>query len=138
MTDTNQSDIQEDVLTMVGGHFSPKALGPDAYDEMLQRARSRANEYFDVFDSLFLGPKFDPISQSNLLLPLFLELMVVVAPERAKSSAQQLVKQYNAILTFHDSAKDQGAFRELLPEDSQRMLHRFASRRNELQELLKN
>jgi hypothetical protein len=136
MSQTDPTTIRADILTMVGGLFTPQALGREVYEEILGRARRHASEYLDVFASLFLGPNFDPVSQSDLSIPTFLQSLADVEPDRAKSAAAQLVKQYDAVLTFHDAAMDRAAFSQNLPEETVRLMQRFLSRRRELQTLL--
>ena len=121
---------------MVGGHFTPQALGREVYEQMRARARANAGAYLDVFASLFLGPNFDPVSQSDFIIPTFLQMLADVEPERIKAAAEQLVKQYDAVLTFHDAATDRSALSQLLPEDTVRLMQRFLSRRRELQTLI--
>lgn len=132
-----QPDIRDDILTMVGGHFTPASLGPQAYQEILTRARLHAKEYIEEFESLFLGPNFDVISQSSLLLPLFLKLLADVEPQRTQAIGERLLKQYNAVLAFHDAVTDRKALFQLLPEETVRLSQRLADRRWELQELIK-
>jgi hypothetical protein len=131
------SGIRDDILTIVGGHFTPASLGPEAYQEILTRARAHAKEYIEEFESLFLGPNFDAINQSGLLLPLFLQLLADVEPERVKAVAERLLKQYNAVLAFHDAVTDRKALFQLLPDETVRLSQRLEDRRRELQELMK-
>jgi hypothetical protein len=136
MSDLKTDAIRQDILTMVGGHFTPQALGRPAYEEILARARANAGTYLEVFQQLFLGPHFDAVSQADLLIPTFLELLADAAPQEVQAVAELLLKQYNAVLAFHDAATDRAAFLQLLPEDTRRLSQRFASRRRELQTLI--
>lgn len=135
--DNAAARIKDDVLTMIGGHFTPASLGPAGYEEILARARARANEYLDVFESLFLGPNFDAVHQSNLHLPVLLKSLADAAPERVNALAKQLLKQYDAVLAFHDAVTDRAALFQLLSEDMVRLSQRLDSRRMELRQLMR-
>jgi hypothetical protein len=128
--------IRKDIFQMVGGHFNGVSLGLDAYNEILERARAHAEAYLDLFADLFLGPNFNPIVQADLYLPLFLDYLKDVAPQRVKALAEQLLKQYDAVLAFHDAATDRNAMLQLLPEDVRNLSHRFEDRRRELRAVL--
>lgn len=136
MSQTDPTTIRNDVLIMVGGHFTPQALGRDVYDQIIARARASAGAYLDVFTVLFMGPNFDPVSQSDLSIPTFLQSLADVEPARTKTVAEQLVKQYDAVLTLHDAATDRSALSQLLPEETVRLMQRFVSRRRELSAML--
>ncbi|MFN8475291.1 MAG: hypothetical protein U0822_24120 [Anaerolineae bacterium] len=125
--------IQDDILTIVGGNFTPVSLGVDGYEAVRSRARSRAADYLAVFEQLFLGANFDAMLQSRLHLPTFLELLSDVEPEAVRQTADRLLKQYDAVLIMYDQAKDKSALFELLPEDSMRLFQRLDSRRKSLQ-----
>lgn len=128
--------VRDDVVLMTGGHFNGAALGPPVYDEILNRARAHASEYLDVFEERFLGPNFDALAQSNFHLPLFLGLMADAEPARVRRVAETLLKQYDAVLAFHDSVADRGALHQLMPEDMVNMSFRLDSRRAELRQLI--
>lgn len=128
--------IREDIFDMVGGQFTGVSMGLDQYNEILNRARAHADPYLDLFANLFLGTNFDPMVQADLYLPLFLELLSEQAPERVKALGEQLLKQYDAVLAFHDATSDRQAMLSLLPEDIRNLSHRFEARRRELRTLL--
>jgi hypothetical protein len=129
--------IEDDIHIIVGGNFTPDSLGPEVYHEILTRARSRAKEYIEVFESLFLGPNFDAIAQSRLHLPAFLKLLVDIEPDLVRAAADRLLKQYNAVLVVYDNARDRRALLELLPEETRRLSRRLERRRMGLQDLIK-
>lgn len=136
MSKLSQETIRDDILTMVGGHFNALSLGLPAYEEILARARENALDYLDEFQQIFLGERFDPMLQSSLYLPYFLGLMAPSQPEKVKAVADLLLKQYNAVLAFHDSVADRSALHQLLSEDMVRTSNRFESRRTELKNVL--
>lgn len=136
-TGANAPSVQEDVLLIVGGHFTPASLGPQAYEEIRNRARSRSGEYLDAFESLFLGSKFDALLQSRLLLPTLLELLADIEPVRVRTIAEQLLKQYDAVLVLYDEVKNKKALFDLLPEETVRQSQRLDERRIELRALVK-
>jgi hypothetical protein len=135
MSNVTPETIDDDLSVMVGGGFTPASLGPDAYDEMLARARAHADAYLDAFEARFLGPGFDAKQQSNLQLPLVLQLLSDAAPERTRDLAERLLRQYDAVLVVHDAA-DAQALANVLPDDAMSLLYRLDDRRRELQRLL--
>lgn len=125
--------IQDDIMTIVGGNFTPVSLGVEGYEAVLRRARARAKDYLVVFETLFLGTNFDAMLQSRLHLPTFLELLADTEPEAVRMTAERLLKQYDAVLILYDQATDKPALFHLLPEDSMRLFQRLDSRRKSLQ-----
>ena len=102
--------IIEDIKTIVGGNFSPDALSPEIYNEILERARSRAKEYLEEFEKLYLEcPKEKPLvdfylAQADLYLPNFLELLKDKEPKQVLRIARVLVGQYNNIFLGYQGA----------------------------------
>lgn len=129
-------EIDADILTIVGGNFTPVSLGPETYQAILDRAHARAKEYINRFEALFLGANFDALLQSRLHLPAFLELLADSEPNAVRATAASLLKQYDAVLVVYDEVKDKQALYDLLPEDSMRMFQRLESRRRSLQLLI--
>jgi hypothetical protein len=125
-----------DLLAIIGGSFTPASLGPQQYEEIRARARAGAAEYLDVFEALFLGERFDAMAQSALDLPGFLELVEDVEPQRVHDLAGRLLRQYDAVLAFHDAAQDREALLELMPSEARRMSLRMDDRRAALRRLL--
>jgi hypothetical protein len=142
-----KNSAKDDILIIVGGHFTPDALGPEVYEEIRARAQARAQEYLDVFESLFLDSGVDAATLSRLHLPAFLRLLFNAAPERVRQIAERLFQQHDTANT--DRAEDLRA--EALPisiaeteprpeaerEADERVTQRMERRRIELQELLK-
>lgn len=138
-TNTQGEDFQglkQDIQTIVGGNFSPHALGPDAHDAIVARVRSHAAEYLDVFESMFLGTNFDAVMQSNLHLPSFLSMVADVEPERARNLARQLLKQLDSVLVILDGVENKEALLQALPLETMNLARRLEQRRQELKALL--
>jgi hypothetical protein len=129
------SEAESDILLIVGGDFTPSAMGAEGYNQVLARARSRAAEYLDAFEALFLGTKFDAQVQSRLYLPTFLGYLREVAPGRVRALAAHLLKQYDAILVVFDQIPDKAALDQLLPSETANFLVRLNDRRLELKPL---
>lgn len=137
-TQVSPEQVRADVQLMVGGHFTGVALGPEEYEKVLHRALDHVDQYLEAFENLYLGKNFDPITQSELYLPYFLQLMSEKAPERVRDLGEQLLKQYNAVLAFHDAVEDREALMKLLPEQTANLSFRFQDRREELRRLLQS
>jgi hypothetical protein len=130
------SQIESDIRTIVQGNFTPDALGPEKYDQVIKRARAQPGEYVDVFERLYLGANFDALAQSRLYLPAFLKIIADRDPERAQAAARRLLKQYDAVLLVYDEVKYKPALFDLLPEETVRMLQSLEARRAELRSLI--
>jgi hypothetical protein len=128
-------EIEADIETMVGGHFTADALSPEVYDEIVGRAEARADEYLDVFERMFLGPDFDAVAQSDLYLPTCLAILARTAPDRARQTAARLLRCYDVVLTAYDAALAQDSLFDLLSEDTINLLRRLDVRRIELRGL---
>jgi hypothetical protein len=131
------TEIQSDIRQIVGGHFTPDALSPEIHGAIESRAKARAKDYLDLFDSMYLGVNFDAITQSELYLPSFLELVMPAARERARTSAAALLRMYDAVLVVYDHAMEKPALLRLLPDETQRLIERLNVRRIELHTLLR-
>ena len=101
------------------------------------RVRARPEEYLRVFESLFLGTRFDARSHSHLYLPSFLSLVADVAPDRVRSAASRLLQHYDTAMSVADDAIERALPLEALPEDTSRMVQRLDTRRRELRALLR-
>jgi hypothetical protein len=128
----NTSQLQ-DIQLIVGGNFTPDSLGPEEYNDVVNRVQANPQEYFDHFERLFLAQNFDAMTQSRLHLPAFIRLLIEVEPERAKAVAGQLLQQYNAVLVLYDSAVDKQALSNVISEDIWHLSQRLHRRRLELQ-----
>jgi hypothetical protein len=134
--ETNLEDMKKDILLVVGGDFSPDSVGPDKYAAIVSRVRARASGYLDVLESLFLGTNFDAAAQSELYIPAFLKMVADVEPERVRSLAKQLVKQYDSVLVLHDAIKDKETLFHALPPETANMARRLEQRRIQLKNLM--
>lgn len=131
------TEIQSDIRKIVGGHFTPDALSPEIHGAIAARAKARASEYLDVFDSMYLGVNFDAFVQSELYLPSFLELVMPSAPDRATASARALLRMYDAVMVLYDHAADQPRLLTLEPDETRRLVERMNVRRLELRTLVR-
>lgn len=129
------SDIQDDIRKIVGGHFTPDAFSPEIYNAVTARAKAQANQYLEVFESMYLSDDFDAIAQSRLYLPSFLELVRSSAPERTRKDAGRLLKLYDAVLLVFDGASSKDALFAVLPEETVRTIQRLDIRRKELRQV---
>ncbi|HET9179991.1 MAG TPA: hypothetical protein VFQ24_16675 [Terriglobia bacterium] len=134
--DTNLEDMKKDILEIVGGNFSPDSVGPDRYAAIVSRVRSQAAEYLNVLESLFLGTNFDAVAHSELYIPAFLMMVADVEPDRVRSVARQLVKQFDSVLVIHDAIKDKQALFQALPPETTLMARRLEQRRTQLKNLM--
>lgn len=130
------NEIEREILLITGGDFSPAAMGPEAFDQILAQARARAPEYLDAFEKLFLGTRFDAQQQSRLYLPTFLGYLREAAPERVRAVAAHLLRLYDAVLVVFDQIPDKAALDQLLPSETANFLVRLNDRRLELRPLL--
>lgn len=130
--------VRADVRTIVGGDFTPDCLGPDKYERIRNSARSRADEYLSVFDSMYLGERYDTAFVSELYLPSFLDLVKDREPRHVRWSAEALRTRYDAALISYDAARDKQKFMELLPDEPQRLVERIRVKRIELDVILKS
>lgn len=131
-----ENSIRDDILTMVGGHFTPQALSRPVYEEILLRAKANAKEYLALFESLFLSGDFKFFAQSDLLLPTFLHLLAPAEPEGVKVIAEQLLGKYNTVIASPDTITEQSFGLQPTSEENTRLQQRIDGYRMELQELI--
>ena len=129
------NEIEQDLMAMVQGNFTPDALGPDHYRAVLGRVRARPKPYLDVLEARFVTVPIDPVAHSNLHLGVALRVTAEGERARSQAIARRLLRQYDAVLIVYDEAKDKAALLELLPEETGRMLQRLHARRAELREI---
>ncbi len=124
--------LAKDIELIVGGNFTPTAIGLEEYDAVLARVRARPLDALRVFESLYLGLRFDAIKQSHWYLPSFLKHLKDRAPEEVTLVAQNLLRQYNAILIIYDHSKNKEALFRQLPDEIVRTINRLEDRRTAL------
>jgi hypothetical protein len=131
----DEEQAREDVAMIVSGHFTPDAIGPAAYDAVVQRARSDPEAYLAAFRDAFFGAAFDPLAQSLLHPSVLLDVLLPADPEGVRATAAALARQYDAVLVVLDGAVDAAALAEALDEETVRLTARLDDRRRELHEL---
>lgn len=131
------NSIENDLLLVIGGNFTPDHLGPEAYAEVVARVRKQPEVFLSAFESLALGANFDALTLSRLHPVVLFKLLVSVAPGRVRQTVERLQKQLDAVLVVYDSASDKQALAQLLPESTMRLSQRLEQCRRELQELNK-
>lgn len=129
------AEIENDVLTMAGGHFTAAALGPEGFEAIRARARAQPDEYLDTFERLFLGARFNAEVQAAIDVAVFLRHLRDVAPERVRALAASLLRQYDAVLVIYDQFPDKAALDEKLPPRTANYLIQLSERRRELRVL---
>ncbi len=127
--------IESDIRTMIGGSFTQHSLAPPDYEAILGRARANADAYLDRFERDFLGVSFDAELHSNFHAEVLLRNLRDVAPERVRSLAAALKKQYDAVLVIYDQFPDKAMLDEVLPPRTANYLIRLSERRRELARL---
>lgn len=131
-----QREIERDLGLLVGGNFSPDALG-DLHERVLQRLRARPEAYLDAFERIFLAPRADLRGQSGLYLAGFLKRLSDADPPRVQSLARRLLDQYNTALAVADHAREQDfALTEALPGRLSHFVKRLDEQRRQLRVLL--
>lgn len=128
--------IDDDITLMVSGHFTPDAIGPEAYDAVVARSRANVSAYLDAFESRFLGAEFDALAQSDLLLPTMLEVLHDAAPVPVARTAERLLRHYDGALALFDRAPDRSALMRVLGEDTTHLATRLDDQRRALSALL--
>lgn len=138
MSETTASNsIENDVLLVIGGNFTPDHLGPEGYAEVVARVRKQPEVYLSTFESMALGANFDALTLSRLHPEALLKQLAGFAPGRVQQTVERLQKQLDAVLVVYDSASDKQALAQLLPESTIRLAQRLEQCRRELQELNK-
>jgi hypothetical protein len=129
--------VEDDLRTIVGGNFSPDALG-DEYTRILQRLSAAPAAYLDAFERRFLAPSVDPRTLSHLYLPSFLERVASAAPERVRALSQRLLGRYDSALSIADHAAEQDfSLTEALGSgETSRFVQRLQERRRTLRAIL--
>ena len=123
---------------MVGGSFTPDALGPDRFNEVLDRAKTDPKRYLNTFVTTYLGGGFDAVTLSNLRLAVPFETLKDVAPEQTLETAQKTLRHLDGLLVIYDSATDKEKLRELLPDNTLALHSRLDRIRQRLTHLIED
>jgi hypothetical protein len=129
-------EITQEVWRIVGGDFTPDAIGPERYDAQVARVRERPAAYLDAFESMFLGVAFDARLQSELHPEALFKITVEADADRTRAIADQLLRQLDAVMLIRDEAADTEALFSLLPEETANVSRRLEQRRAQLRSLL--
>lgn len=140
MSDTSPpvdpDQVHADVAMVVGGHFTPDSIGPDAHQAVVDRIRAHPAAYLEAFESRFLGADFDPLAQSELYPAVLLEIVEEADPDAARATADRMLRHLDGTLLLVDRARDGAALAEVLDEDTMRLATRLDDRRRELRALV--
>ncbi len=129
--------VAKDVALVVGGNFTPHAMG-GAFTRILDRLRAAPAAHLDAFERLYVTPGLDSRALSRLHLDSFLEIMRPLAPERVRTLADRLLRQYDSALSIADHAAGQemSLVEALPPGETSRFIQRLDDRRRSLRVLL--
>lgn len=140
MSDTSPpvdpDQVNADVAMVVGGHFTPDSIGPDAHQDVVDRIQADPAAYLEAFESRFLGAGFDPLAQSELYPAVLLEIVEEADPDAARATADRMLRHLDGALLLVDRARDGAALADVLDEDSMRLATRLDDRRRELRALV--
>src|SRR4051794_13762397 len=87
---------EQRVAVIVGGHFTPDALGPE-YDPIIAAVRADPEGHLHAFERLYLGPDSDTARFADLHLPNLLRLLVTVAPGPVHELAAKLATRFASV-----------------------------------------
>ncbi|MEM9549860.1 MAG: hypothetical protein AAGA05_01725 [Pseudomonadota bacterium] len=127
--------IRTDLALMVGGSFTPDAIGPVEYDAVLARAQEEPKRYLKALVQSYLGGDFDARALSLLRLGVPVELLRDTDPVLAAATATQVLRHIDGFLVIYDSASDKAQLEVLLPDDVRSMHQRLDRMRNRLRPL---
>ena len=126
MSDQN---IIEEVALIVGGGFTPDAIGPDAHRAVQERVRANPSEYLNVFARRHLGVGFNAMAMSHLHPANLIELARDGDPERARRAAAALLAQLDAVMIVPDGSSDWPVVAATLDGETARMVERLNAQR---------
>lgn len=127
--------IREDLALMVGGSFTPDALGPSAYEAVAARAKAEPTRYLKTLVQSYLGGDLDARTLSHLRLGVPVELLHETDPAASARTAAQLIRHLDGLLVIYDSASDTAQLESLLPDDVLSMHQRLERIRKRLRPL---
>lgn len=87
---------EQRVRLIVGGNFTPDALGP-AHAAILNAVRENPREHFRAFERLFLSREPGRRTLTELFLPAFLTIISEYLPNEAKRAARFLAGRMASI-----------------------------------------
>ena len=123
------------VAVIVGGHFTPDALGPE-YDEIVAAVRASPQEHLDAFEHLYLASGAGADRIADLHLPNLLRLLASVAPEATRHAAERLREMFAQVA--HEQETEFVAATEAdAANDVARRRRRLNARNDELRALLR-
>jgi hypothetical protein len=132
---SERQEIEADITLVVGGHFTPDALSPEVYGQLIAKLAARSRDYVAVFRWMFLGQAFDAVRASRLHLPTFLQLVAPREPEAAAETATDLLRQYDAVMIIPDELGGYDSVGPRLSEETARMLKRIEIQRAQLRSI---
>lgn len=92
------SQVEHDLGLMIGGQFAPDHLGPERYQEILDRGGTRPELYLGVLVERVVGAAPDAGWLSSMHVPYLVELLGERAPETARIAARRLLPLHEAAL----------------------------------------
>lgn len=137
MSESLQTDqVERDLRIIVGGNFTPHALLGE-FRAILERLHAAPGAYLDAFERDYIARGLDARILSRLHVDAFLDRMRPFAPERVRTLAQQLLRQYDGALAVADHAREQDfALTEALPGQLSRFVQRLEEQRQTLRALV--
>jgi hypothetical protein len=124
--------VRRDLDLVVGGRFNVDEIGPDAYQEIVDRLRAHPDAYLQAAEDAYLGARFDAVAQSRLHLPRLVELLQDSTP-RARQFAADLLRHLQPALVVFDQVESREALAQVVPEETVNMMTRLDDRRRALQ-----
>ena len=128
---------ESDIQLIVGGNFTPDALSPEVYENIIGRVNSRPAEYLATFRDMFVKRHLGPDVYSRLHLGRFLGIVAAQRPKEARQTVRELQRIYDGILSSHGHSPEQPADFKSPQSDDEGVLQRLQIRRSELSELVK-
>jgi hypothetical protein len=122
------------VAIIVGGHFTPDALGPE-YDQIIAAVRADAREHLQAFERLYLGAELDTGRFADLHLPNLLRILAPVAPDATARLASALERRF-ANVAHEQEAEYAAATEAGETSDVARRRRRLNARYSELRALM--
>jgi hypothetical protein len=122
------------VAIVVGGHFTPDALGPE-YDQILAAVRANPQEHLQAFEHLYLGPEAETARFADLHLPTLLRILAPVAPDAVAHLATALASRFSSV-AHEQEAEFAAASEATEANDVARRRRRLNARLAELRPLI--